>query len=404
MRITTLLALLSLLFTLPFELSANTQSVKTLTIYHDSDYSNHNESAYAMKMGALTALAEVDYSAQNYQINIVEKDNRGNSNRSLLHMRQFLKDPNALVFLGGLHSPPYIKNRDFINKNELLLLVPWAAGGPITRYPSDKNWVFRLSVDDTKAGYRMVQYATNTLNCKNPQLLLENTPWGKSNYNSIIKAIGDKDTKVDWFNWNTKINSAKIVLRKIINDQADCILFVGNAIEGAEIIRAMESFEASERLPIVSHWGITGGDFFSKVKTALQSNLNLHFIQSCFSFLKKPQATLTKHVQEQATLLSVSLEELAAPAGFIHAYDLTKILLQAISQITLTDNVSNNRANIKVALENINKPVNGLIKEYKQPFSPWTTSNTDAHEALGVDDLCMANYKTDGSIYVIKNN
>ena len=165
MRITSLLALLSLLFTVPFELSANTQSVKTLTIYHDSDYSNHNESAYAMKMGALTALAEVDYSAQNYQINIVEKDNRGNSNRSLLHMRQFLKDPNALVFLGGLHSPPYIKNRDFINKNELLLLVPWAAGGPITRYPSDKNWVFRLSVDDTKAGYRMVQYATDTLNC-----------------------------------------------------------------------------------------------------------------------------------------------------------------------------------------------------------------------------------------------
>ncbi len=34
-----------------------------------------------------------------------------------------------------------------------------AAAGPITRYPSDAHWIFRLSVDDTKAGYVIARYA-----------------------------------------------------------------------------------------------------------------------------------------------------------------------------------------------------------------------------------------------------
>jgi len=50
---------------------------------------------------------------------------------------------------------PYIKNRGLINKNNIPLLVPWAAGGPITRYPQSDNWVFRLSIDDSKAGIRI---------------------------------------------------------------------------------------------------------------------------------------------------------------------------------------------------------------------------------------------------------
>ena len=135
----------------------------------------------------------------------------------------------------------------------------------------------------------------------------------------------------------------------------------------------------------------------------MHSNFNLHFIQSCFSFLNKPQSSQTKRVIDQAKLLSLSPEELIAPAGFIHAYDLTKILLQAISQTTLTNDIKSNRANIKTALENINTPVVGLIKHYRKPFSPWSINDIDAHEALGFDDLCMANYAYDGSINV-KNN
>jgi branched-chain amino acid transport system substrate-binding protein len=174
-----------LFFTSFSALATTSDSDKTLIIYHDADYSVNKVSAKAMKMGLLTAFDEVDNEIQGFHLTVKEKNHRGNIKRSLLSMKKFMKDEKALFILGGLHSPPYIKNRAFINENHIPLLVPWAAGGPITRYPNVDNSVFRLSIDDTKAGIRISEFALNKLSCKNPHLLLEDTPWGKSNQRTM---------------------------------------------------------------------------------------------------------------------------------------------------------------------------------------------------------------------------
>ncbi|KAF7764348.1 branched-chain amino acid transport system substrate-binding protein [Pseudoalteromonas citrea] len=385
---------------------------KKIRIYHDSDYSNHNESALAMKMGFMTALAHVDHKVQGFNIEFVEKDHRGNSNRSLLHMRQFLKDPEALLVLGGLHSPPYIKNRTYINESEILLLVPWAAGGPITRYPNESNWVFRVSIDDTKAGYKMANFAVDKLACKTPHMLLERTPWGESNEKTMRKALSNRsfnkeELKVTWFNWNTQLNRSKIILRDIVNSPADCILFVGNAIEGQYFVNAMASLPKNLRLPIVSHWGITGGNFYHEVKNQLESHVSLNFIQSCFSFKHNPLTDEAMQVIKEAKALfpehALDLKTLSAPAGFIHSYDFGKILIAALRQTPLTGNMKQDRKRLKSALENLQQPVNGLIKTYKTPFSQWEKTNPDAHEALGLDDICMASFDKWGGIDVLPN-
>jgi hypothetical protein len=62
----------------------------SITIYHDADYSIHAESAHSMAMGFKTALAEVGNRIQGYDIDLVVKDHRGNSKRSLHHMRTAL--------------------------------------------------------------------------------------------------------------------------------------------------------------------------------------------------------------------------------------------------------------------------------------------------------------------------
>jgi branched-chain amino acid transport system substrate-binding protein len=371
----------------------------SMTIYHDADYSIHAESAQSMAMGFKTALAEVGNSIQGYDIKLVIKDHRGNSKRSLHHMRQFLDDPTALFVLGGLHSPPYIQNRTFINQNGVLLLVPWAAGGPITRYPDGINWVFRLSIDDTKAGVRIAEFALDEKHCQNPHLLLEETPWGKSNFKTLSSAVMKRlqqQPGVTWFGWNTKVNTARILLREARQKGADCLLFVGNAFEGEGFARAMASLDQDRRLPIISHWGITGGDFHVKVPPSLRRHLDLHFIQTCFSFMSPGQTTLSKQVLARArNLFPDRIEhpgDITAPAGFIHAYDLGRILVAALGQIQLTGDIDTDRAALRNALERIEQPVEGLIKTYHRPFSPWSATHDDAHEALGLNDFCMARF------------
>ncbi|WP_343043967.1 ABC transporter substrate-binding protein [Pseudoalteromonas caenipelagi] len=380
-------------------------STRILKIYHDSDYSNHKASAIAMKMGFMAALADVNFTVQGYQLELVEKDHRGNSNRSLLNMRQFLEDPDAIAVLGGLHSPPYIKYRNFINENGIILLIPWAAGGSITRYPDGENWVYRLSIDDTKAGFKLVEHARQDLHCESMHALLENTPWGKSNHKTLSAAAADNQMKVTWFNWNAQLSSARIIIRDIINSDADCVIFVGNALEGSHFVNAMASFPKSSRIPIVSHWGITGGDFLTSTKDALQQGVRVHFIQSCFSLRDYKQHPQARKAVESAKAiyptLAEGIEVLPAPTGFVHSYDLGKLFVEAISNITLSADVKQNRAALRRALENIKTPVVGLIKTYQVPFSSWSQEHDDAHEALGLEDFCMAQYADDGGVTLL---
>ncbi len=162
---------------------------KVIHIYQDADLSTHNQSSKAIQLGIESAFAEIDNKINGYNVAFKYLDHRGNVVRSKRNYKKFLDDSNALVIYSGLHSPPLIKNRTFINENKALTLVPWAAGGPITRYPSKENWIFRLSVDDTQAGQVIVDHAMNAQKCQRPHLLLEDTPWGSSNLKSMSKAL-----------------------------------------------------------------------------------------------------------------------------------------------------------------------------------------------------------------------
>ncbi|HCM47723.1 MAG TPA: hypothetical protein DIS98_09560 [Colwellia sp.] len=388
--------------------SALAEPTKLLVIYHDADYSLNQLSAKAMKMGLLTAFDEVDNKIQGFSLELKEKNHRGNIKRSLLSMKDFLKDERALFILGGLHSPPYIKNRTFINENQIPLLVPWAAGGPITRYPSLDNWVFRLSVDDTKAGIRISEFALNKLSCKNPHLLLENTPWGKSNQTTMSSYLKDKVSfGLSLFGWNIRENLARIMIRNIVSDDYDCIFLVGNFNETHQFVNAMAAMKKEKRIPIISHWGVTGGDVDIIFNKQVKEAVSFHFIQSCYSLFSSKQSSFQRSVLARAKKLFpeefTSPETVKAPVGFIHAYDLGRLAISALQQIELTSNMKQDRFLFKQALESLQKPVQGLIKEYNKPFSKWSEQQQDAHEALRLENFCMATFGEYNQIKVMAN-
>jgi len=121
-------------------------------IYLDADFSGAKSSSLAIEQGITNALAEVGNHIHGFEFEIVLKDHRANSLRSRRNLEEFLADDQALLVYSGLHSPPLLANKSFINENGILLLDPWAAAGPITRSNSEKNWIFRLSIDDSNAG------------------------------------------------------------------------------------------------------------------------------------------------------------------------------------------------------------------------------------------------------------
>jgi len=94
--------------------------------------------------------------------------------------------------------------------------------------------------------------------------------------------------------------------------------------------------------------------------------------------------------------------DIKAQTGFVHAYDLTKVLIAAIKQVKLTGNKSKDSALIHYALEHLTQPVQGLLKKHKRPFSPYSKSKPNAHEALSLDDYAMGQYSDKDEVVLLK--
>lgn len=376
---------------------------KLMRLYIDADNSISRNATQSIYRGIYTALQEHDFQLQGYQFEIVIRDHRGNSSRSKANLKSFLEDDQGLLVFGGLHSPPLLANKAFINQQKILLLDPWAAAAPITRSNGVDNWIYRLSVDDSKAGEFITAHAVDEEGFRQPYLLLENTGWGRSNEKNMLKALADRGIEVagiGWFNWSLGKYNAKTMLRQARQSGADVIFLVANAPEGKVLLQAMAE-DPSLSLPVRSHWGITGGDFAIDVSAEARALADLKFIQTRFSFFELPRAPLAEQVLQQARINFdglVSPRDIKAPAGFIHAYDLTRVLIAAIQQAGLSGDVVTDRANIRHALNNLQVSVKGLIKTYKQPFTAYLPQRPDAHEALGLSDLRMAYFNQQGNI------
>ncbi len=324
-------------------------------------------------------------------LQLVVRDHRGNPARGVDNINSFADIEGLVAVVGGLHTPVVLRELKPIHQHQIPFLIPWAAGTPVVENGFDPNYVFRVSVRDQYAGGFLVGKALSKGYTK-IGLLLERTGWGKSNLKAMSAALEQKQldpAAVEWFHWGEK-NFAPI-LNNMRQKGIDAILLVANAPEAVQLVREMARQTPDSRLPILSHWGITGGSFHQEVGELLVDQVDLQFLQT-YSFLQPsdPQhstAMAKRYCEKYRCAPGVDVERaIFAPTGTAHAYDLIHLLAVALEQAGKVG-----RVELQQALEKI--PVyQGLVKTYSPPFT------ATMHDALSVEDFCMARYDEDGVI------
>ncbi len=354
----------------------------------DGEFGLENSfSAQAIELGLRTAIAEINAAGgvlDGRLIELVTKDNRAIPARGISNIAEFAAMPNLVAVFGGRFSPVLIAQLPGIKEAKLPWLVAWAAANPIIENGMLPNYVFRLSLRDGLAMPKLLQSAQQR-GLDKVGLLLPNSAWGNSNLAAAEKyMLGVKNQKIvdtAWFNFK---DTTLIKQYQALKDAgAKAVVLVANDEEGATLVREVAALPPSQRVPIISHWGITGGEFFKNTGAALKE-VDISVIQT-FSFLtanKKMLARFMKTAEQTGGIKRI--EDIQAPVGVAHGYDFMHILAKAINLARSTE-----RSAIRDALENVPEH-RGLIKLYKPPFTP------DRHEALGPAELLMARYNLEG--------
>ena len=343
----------------------------------------------SIQRGAQIAIDEINENGGvlGRKLALVVRDHHGNPARGKDNVLELAERKNLIAILSGVHTPVALAELELIHKKKIIYLSPWAAGTQLVDNNYQPNYVFRVSVRDEFASTFLLREAKK-IGYTAPCLLLENTGWGRSNKTGFDSAASLSDTRIlktQWFNWG--LEDFEVLLRNFTENNCDVIMFVGGAREGAAMVNSMLRLTELDRLPIISHWGITAANFLETVGSRA-SEIDLVFLQT-YSFFTPTSEDIAQNFMNRYFAAYENADEVAdivAPVGSAHAYDLVHLLAKAIRGANTLD-----RGDVRDALEKLGSH-KGLVRTYEEPFT------AVKHDALDISDFRLARFSSDGTI------
>ncbi|MDY0121357.1 MAG: DctP family TRAP transporter solute-binding subunit [Sulfurimonas sp.] len=340
-------------------------------------------SGLAIKRGVELAIEEINARGGilGKKVAMITKDNSAIASKGIKNVEDLLKYKNLIGVVGGLHSAVILEQMDYMQHSGVSLFIPWAAASTLTdtnKYPC----TFRISANDFYASDFIASKVLKRF--KKPAIFFENSIWGRDNYTNMKRYFGDRGVELSYSKqFNRGANDFTKDIANAFAEGADALIMVANPLEGSVIVQNMA--DLAKPLPIVSHWGITGSNFYAQNHKAIQK-LDLSFFQT-FSFSKNKNKVSRKLARSYIQSYDKKdTTQIDAASGVAHAYDLVGILAKALEQSGSAEYEA-----ICREVQNI-KMYEGAVKNYTLPFTP------ERHDALDVEDFYMARYGSNGEI------
>ncbi|MDH4945032.1 DctP family TRAP transporter solute-binding subunit [Sulfurimonas sp. C5] len=369
---------------------ANFKNDDHILIGIDTDISSDTKVAgLAIKRGAEIAVSEINAKGGvlGKPLEIIVKDHRALASKGIQNIEEFSHNKHLVAIIGGVHGAVISAELDTIEQLKIPFFIPWAATAGLVNNGYKDNYIFRVSANDNIAanfiaGYTLKKY-------KKPAIIVENSVWGRNNLKLMTQYCQEHNIKnITEIVFNRGQNNFKKEISQILDSQADALIMVANPFEASKILQELKARKKS--LPVISHWGITSGNFFKENENLLKG-LNLNVFQT-FSFNNQLN-TKAKHLLDsyKNKYLLSKKSPVQASVGIAQAYDIVYLLKLAIEKAGTTD-----KTKVKQALENLPK-YEGAVKTYAPAF---TEAN---HDALDGRDYYMAKYNSNGILVPVKN-
>ena len=309
---------------------------------------------------------------------LIKRDDESNPAKGQIAARELIQNEKVAVIFGGIDTPVAMAVVPIVNKEKVPYMGAWAAGTFITRNGANPNFVFRVSAVDELVDKALIKYAMKTYGSNKPGYMLINNPWGESNEKGLNLAVSEhRIEKAGSEKFEDKDVDMTPQLSRLKAAGADSIILVSNAGPAAQVMKSIERMNWS--VPVISHWGISGGRFPELAGTMAQKVV---FVQTYSFFGQQSGVGKNKITMLQKKYPDIkAVGDIVPPVGYANAYDAMHLTALAIRLGGGTDGDRIREGYYKIDEHQ------GLIKTYKKPFSPAN------HDALNENDYIMVKYQ-----------
>ena len=352
-----------------------------------------NTSPKAIERGALAAIEEINARGGvlgGRPLKLITTDNQGVAARARDNFVQMAMQADVVAVLGGKFSPFVVEMVPEAQRLRVPVISVWGSADPITEGGHSPSYAFRLSLKDSWGVEALLLRAKLSHKAQRVCTVLPNTAWGRSSdavFSARAVPNGMRVVASRWYNWGEQ--SFTDILRSCRDAQAQALLLVANEKEAAVLFRQMAELPPSDRLPIVAHWGLTGG-LVHELAAAALDKIDLQVIQT-FSFIgnTRPAAVrLARWLLKDGNFSRV--EDIPSPVGSAHAYDMTHLLALAVNLAGSTQGHA-----VRDALEKL-PPFEGAVRRYAPAFT------AQRHDALSPAQVLFVRVERSGALVPVR--
>lgn len=360
--------------------AAGAQDIK-LGYNGDLSASPSAQSGQAAVLGMEAAIADINAAGGvlGKKLSLVTRDDTSAPPKSIQNMSELIDSEKVAAVFGPTNSGNAMAWKHIANQKKVPVIGNVGSGTDITKpmSPGADNYMFRVSMVDREQVAALMAYVKkNTAQSKVVGLMAETTGYGQGGLKDMEELAKVQDIKIaatERFGvGDTDMTSQ---LSKMKSAGVDTVVVWAQGTPIAQLVRSMEKINY---FPLVlTSWAADNITFYDAAgKTLAEKPI----------FMRTVSETRTPAQQKLFDRVGPKLK---APGSFsfaLHGYDSVLLYAAAAKQANGFDGQA-----IRVALEDLQAPVQGVLKTYDKPFSKTN------HEALTAKDLVWIRWK-DGKL------
>jgi branched-chain amino acid transport system substrate-binding protein len=341
----------------------------------------------SMRDGAKLAIAEINAGGgvsvgdKKMLFEVIERDDEAKNDRGALIAQELASMNDLSGVIGSVNTGVVLAgDKHYQEKGITKIITPAAGSASMTQWSKagvpDLS-IFRFAAHDGIQSEMVVEEAINR-NLTKVAVMYDSTNYGVSGRDDMLEQIKKQGNKLEVvasekFNIGDKDMTAQLLRAKSANAQA--ILIWGIGPELAAIANGMAKMEM--KIPLIGGWPLSMSNFIDNASKNGNGTLMPQ------TFIEEPITPKSKSFIESYHK-AYGVTRIPSPVSAAQGYDAVYIFAAAIKQ---AQSVDSNK--IKLALEDLRDPVEGVITTWKKPFTKWDPASEQTHEAFRREQVVM---------------